>query len=123
MTFQEKDGYLSNVTQCFEIMKAAYLGGVNFFDNAEGYASGEAESLMGDAVRMGIENGTWDREDLVVGTKLYFGTPATYKKTTIKVNRMGLGSSEFCPGEQELAHYVFLFSFFFVVSFFFSLLP
>jgi hypothetical protein len=28
---------------------------------------------MGDAIRMGIEEGTWERMDLVVSTKIFFG--------------------------------------------------
>ena len=58
---------------CFDIMKAAYLGGVNLFDNAEAYAAGDAERLMGDAVRMGIEQKVWTRADLVLTTKIMFG--------------------------------------------------
>lgn len=52
-----------------QTMKAAYDGGVNFFDSAEGYAGGRAEKLLGKAVK---EFG-WDREDLVISTKIYFG--------------------------------------------------
>jgi hypothetical protein len=34
-----------------ECMAAAYDAGVNFFDNAEVYAKGEAERIMGEALR------------------------------------------------------------------------
>ena len=34
-----------------ECMTAAYDAGVNFFDNAEAYAKGGAETMMGDALR------------------------------------------------------------------------
>lgn len=37
----------------------------NFFDNAETYARGESEKVMGEAIKMGIQNGDWIREDLV----------------------------------------------------------
>ena len=50
-------------------IKAAYDSGVNFFDSAEGYAGGRAEILLGRAVK---EFG-WDREDVVISTKIYWG--------------------------------------------------
>ena len=49
------------------LMKRAVDLGVNFFDNAEGYARGEAESLMGDALRQ------FRREELVIATKIFWG--------------------------------------------------
>jgi voltage-dependent potassium channel beta subunit len=50
-------------------MKIAYDHGVNFFDNAEGYASGKAETVMGNVLRkMG-----WPRESYVVSTKIFWG--------------------------------------------------
>lgn len=49
------------------LMKRAFDLGVNFFDNAEGYARGEAESMMGDALRQ------FRREDLVIATKIFWG--------------------------------------------------
>ena len=50
-------------------MTAAYEAGVNFFDNAEGYAGGQAETVMGNVVKkLG-----WRREDVVISTKLFFG--------------------------------------------------
>lgn len=53
----------------FECMSAAYDAGVNFFDNAEAYASGEAEVVMGNV----IKRAGWKRSDLVVSTKIYWG--------------------------------------------------
>lgn len=50
-----------------KLMQAAFEGGVNFFDNAETYASGEAETLMGKALK------DFRREDLVVSTKIFWG--------------------------------------------------
>ena len=35
----------------YDCMRAAYDAGVNFFDNAEVYAKGAAETIMGDALR------------------------------------------------------------------------
>lgn len=50
-------------------MAAAYDAGVNFFDNAEGYAGGEAEVVMGNVIK---ELG-WRREDIVISTKIFWG--------------------------------------------------
>lgn len=82
----------------YAIMKRAYDGGVNFFDNAEAYANGDAERIMGDAVRLGIERGDWDRQDLVLTTKIMFG--ADTKKTSIPVNRVGLSRKHIIEGLQ-----------------------
>lgn len=49
------------------LMHAAFDRGVNFFDNAETYAHGEAEILMGRALK------DFRREDLVVSTKIFWG--------------------------------------------------
>ena len=46
-------------------MKAAFDSGVNFFDCAEGYAGGESEKVMGEA----IKKFGWKRNDLVISTK------------------------------------------------------
>ncbi len=52
-----------------ECMKTAYDAGVNFFDNAEVYAHGNAEQVMG-AV---IKKVGWKRSDLVISTKIFWG--------------------------------------------------
>ncbi len=50
-------------------MRAAWDAGCNFFDNAEAYAGGESERIMGDAIRaMGLR-----RHEYVLSTKLYWG--------------------------------------------------
>lgn len=52
-----------------ECMSAAYDAGVNFFDNAEAYAHGQSEILMGEALKkLG-----WRRGSYLVSTKLYWG--------------------------------------------------
>jgi voltage-dependent potassium channel beta subunit len=51
------------------MMAAAYDAGVNFFDNAEAYAGGRSEELMGQALRtLG-----WPRLNYVVSTKFFWG--------------------------------------------------
>ena len=90
---------------CFDIMKAAYLGGVNLFDNAEAYAAGDAERLMGDAVRMGIEQKVWTRADLVLTTKIMFGAMPKknhpdYIPNAISLNRVGLSRKHVVEGLQ-----------------------
>jgi len=52
-----------------ECMMAAYECGVNFFDNAEAYASGDAEEVMGNVIRAA----GWTRSDLVISTKIFWG--------------------------------------------------
>jgi voltage-dependent potassium channel beta subunit len=53
----------------YKCMTAAYKHGVNFFDNAEAYASGEAEVVMGNVIR----RAGWKRSDLVISTKIFWG--------------------------------------------------
>jgi voltage-dependent potassium channel beta subunit len=51
------------------MMAAAYDAGVNFFDNAETYAAGKSEEVMGAALKkLG-----WRRGSYLVSTKLYWG--------------------------------------------------
>ncbi len=58
-----------NVEAAREMMAAAFDAGVNFFDNAEVYAMGKSEEVMGEALRqLG-----WARHRYVVSTKLYWG--------------------------------------------------
>src|SRR5579875_207254 len=52
-----------------ECLGAAYDAGVNFFDNAESYAGGKSEQIMGEAIR---ELG-WPRHSYVVSTKVFWG--------------------------------------------------
>lgn len=53
----------------YECMTAAYEHGVNFFDNAEVYAEGKAEIMMGNV----LKKTGWKRSDLVISTKLFWG--------------------------------------------------
>lgn len=52
-----------------EMLAAAFDAGVNFFDNAEVYAGGESERVMGEAIR----SLRWPRLNYVISTKLYWG--------------------------------------------------
>ena len=53
----------------FELMKTAYDNGVNFFDNAEAYADGKSEILMGKV----LKRAAWKRSDLIISTKIFWG--------------------------------------------------
>jgi len=58
-----------DVQAAVEIMSAAYDAGVNFFDNAEAYASGKSEEVMGAALKqLG-----WRRGSYLVTTKFFWG--------------------------------------------------
>jgi voltage-dependent potassium channel beta subunit len=50
-------------------MSAAYEAGVNFFDNAEAYAGGNAEVVMGNV----FKKTEWARESFVVSSKVFWG--------------------------------------------------
>lgn len=58
-----------NDKQAEEIMSMAYDSGINFFDNAEVYALGESERMMGRI----LKKKKWDRTSYVVSSKAYFG--------------------------------------------------
>lgn len=65
VTFHTQSG-IESVTA---MMAAAYDAGVNFFDNAEGYAGGKSEEIMGAALKkLG-----WRRGSYLVSTKLFWG--------------------------------------------------
>jgi voltage-dependent potassium channel beta subunit len=52
-----------------ECMTAAYEAGVNFFDNAEAYAGGKSETIMGEILKkMG-----WRRGSYLISTKFFWG--------------------------------------------------
>ena len=68
VTFHTQAGVDATV----EMMSAAYDAGVNFFDNAETYAAGESEKIMGAALKkLG-----WHRGSYLVSTKLFWGLHA-----------------------------------------------
>ncbi|BDA50125.1 Voltage-gated potassium channel subunit beta-1 [Coccomyxa sp. Obi] len=57
------------VEEASKLMKQCWDGGINFFDNAEVYADGKAEEVMGQAIK---ELG-WKRSDYVISTKIFWG--------------------------------------------------
>jgi len=57
------------VDTAMECIDAAHDAGVNFFDNAEGYAEGRSETIMGQAIaKLG-----WARHSYVISTKVFWG--------------------------------------------------
>ncbi len=54
------------------LMDIAYDAGVNFFDNAEVYAAGESERVMGKI----LSNRNWSRDSYIVSSKVFFGAGA-----------------------------------------------
>ena len=66
-----------------EMMAAAFDAGVNFFDNAEAYAGGQSETVMGEALKAL----NWPRLDYIVSTKFFWGLhkdgPTANKKDTL----------------------------------------
>ena len=52
-----------------DLIAAAWDNGINFFDNAEGYANGEAEKVMGDV----IADLRLPRDGFCVSSKVFFG--------------------------------------------------
>ena len=58
-----------DIDKAVELMTIAYDAGVNFFDNAEVYSNGEAEIIMGKA----LKKTGWKQKDLVLSTKIFWG--------------------------------------------------
>ena len=52
-----------------QLMQIAYDNGVNFFDNAEAYASGKSEEIMGQI----LNKMNWDRSTFIVSSKVFWG--------------------------------------------------
>jgi voltage-dependent potassium channel beta subunit len=65
-----------------ELMGIAYDNGINFFDNAEVYARGESEKLMGRV----LKKKDWDRTSYTVSSKAFFG----WRGKENKPNQKGL---------------------------------
>lgn len=65
-----------------ELMGVAYDNGINFFDNAEAYALGESEKMMGRI----LKKKNWDRTSYTVSSKAFFG----WRGKNNKPNQTGL---------------------------------
>jgi voltage-dependent potassium channel beta subunit len=52
-----------------QLLHTAYDAGVNFFDNAEAYADGQAEIVMGNI----LHKSGWSRSSFLVSSKVFFG--------------------------------------------------
>lgn len=70
-----------DVEKARDCMRYAFEQGVNFFDNAEVYADGEAEVVMGKALK------DFPREEIVVSTKIFWGGS---KPNTVGLSRKHL---------------------------------
>ncbi|MGH9137378.1 MAG: potassium channel beta subunit family protein [Acidimicrobiales bacterium] len=69
------------VDAAMECMEAAHDAGCNFFDNAEAYAHGNSEQIMGDAIsQLG-----WPRWSYVLTTKLFWGVHEPQQGNTVNV--------------------------------------
>lgn len=82
-------GHQIGEDEAYECMRAAYDAGVNFFDNAEVYASGKAEIVMGNI----LQRTRWKRNDLVISTKIFWGGKG--------VNRNGLSRKHILEGLRD----------------------
>ena len=58
-----------NVALAEKLMGLAYDFGVNFFDNAEVYAQGESERIMGKS----LQNLSWSRDSFCISSKVFWG--------------------------------------------------
>ena len=66
-----------------ECMQGAFDAGCNFFDNAEAYAAGESEAIMGRVIR---ELG-WARHSYIVSTKFFWGLHGNVRNMRNTLNR------------------------------------
>jgi len=66
-----------------DLIAAAWDHGVNFFDNAEGYADGEAERVMGDV----IADLRLPRDSWCVSSKVFFGSASQPRPTQKGLSR------------------------------------
>ena len=74
------------VQQALETMTAAYDAGVNFFDNAEVYALGQSEVIMGEALRQA----GWRRDSYIVSSKVMWGSVDNPRPTQHGLHRKHL---------------------------------
>jgi voltage-dependent potassium channel beta subunit len=71
------------IAQVKELLSVAYDAGINFFDNAESYANGDAELLMGEALQsLGFPRDAW-----CVSSKVFFGSAQQPRPTQKGLSR------------------------------------
>lgn len=73
----------ADVDLAADMMKAAYDAGVNFFDNAEIYAHGKSEEIMGKA----LQKLGWARDSYTVSSKVRWGSIKNPKPTQLGLSR------------------------------------
>jgi voltage-dependent potassium channel beta subunit len=71
------------VDAALEAMTLAYDAGVNFFDNAEVYALGKSETIMGEA----LKKVGWPRDSYIVSSKVFWGSVPDAKPTQRGLSR------------------------------------
>jgi len=80
--------------QAYDIMQAAFDGGINFFDNSESYGYGLSELVMGKVNK----KAGWKRSDFLISTKIFWGGSG--------INQVGLSRKHILEGaEAALARY------------------
>ncbi|MFZ9299685.1 MAG: aldo/keto reductase [Chitinophagaceae bacterium] len=79
-----------------QLMGIAYDAGINFFDNAEAYAGGESELMMGRV----LKQKNWERSSYVVSSKAYFGL----KGKDNKPNQAGLSRKHLFEACHDALH-------------------
>jgi len=82
-----------NLKLADDLMGMAYDNGINFFDNAEVYARGESEKLMGKV----LKKKKWDRSSYTVSSKVYFG----WRGPDNKPNQTGLSRKHIIEACEE----------------------
>ncbi len=75
----------ADVKAAVDMMAAAYDAGVNFFDNAEIYANGKSETVMGAA----LKELKWRRSSYLISTKFFWGiNEGVNQKNTLNRKRL-----------------------------------
>jgi len=76
-----------------ELMGISYDAGINFFDNAEAYALGESEKMMGRV----LKKKNWDRTSYTLSSKAFFG----WRGKQNKPNQTGLSRKHLVEACEE----------------------
>ncbi len=93
-------GNQMDIKPVVETMAAAKDAGVNFFDNAEVYANGKSEELMG----LALKELKWPRLDYLVSTKLFWGLSKTPNGSHTLNRKYLLESMTQCLKRLQLDH-------------------